>query len=50
VLECAECSVTAIGSAYGWAAYLCDLDDNGYDELLVYCPRCLVEQQLSSGD
>lgn len=50
VLECAECGVTAVGSARGWAAYLCDLDDDGYDEVLVYCPQCVAEQQLRFGD
>jgi len=47
VLECGECGETAVGSARGWRAYLCDVDDDGENEVLCYCPRC-AEQEFGS--
>jgi hypothetical protein len=44
ILRCAECGVAAVGSARGWRAYLCDLDDDGQDDVICYCARCADEQ------
>jgi len=40
ILVCAECGLESAGVARGWRAYLCDLDDDGQDEVLCFCPAC----------
>ena len=39
-LVCVECEDQADAQARGWEAHICDLDDDGQDELVVFCPRC----------
>jgi len=43
-LVCVECSERAVPKAYGWEAHRCDLDDDGQDDILVYCPVCAVRE------
>jgi hypothetical protein len=40
VRRCEECEVEAEGDAQGWEAHLADLDDDGQDEIVFYCPIC----------
>ena len=35
-----EFKVEAEGDAEGWEAHLADLDDDGQDEVVMYCPVC----------
>jgi len=42
-----ECEVEAEGDAKGWEAHLADLDDDGQDEVVVYCPVC-AERKFKS--
>jgi hypothetical protein len=39
-MTCEECGQEAIGRAEGWEALLIDLDDDGQDEVVFYCPVC----------
>ena len=39
-MRCEECHVEAEGDAKGWEALLADLDDDGQDEVVFYCPLC----------
>jgi hypothetical protein len=41
--SCVECERPAIAER-GWRAFLRDIDDDGEDELLVYCPRCAARE------
>jgi hypothetical protein len=43
---CEECEVEAEGDAQGWEAYLADLDDDGQDEVVFYCPVCAEREFL----
>ena len=40
VIVCEECGAVAEGHARRWRAYLFDVDDDGHDELVCYCPSC----------
>lgn len=40
VLVCEECGAVAADDAKRWRAYLFDVDDDGQDEVLCYCPAC----------
>ncbi len=42
LLVCEECGAAAEGAERGWRAYLCDVDDDGQDEILTYCPWCAL--------
>jgi hypothetical protein len=42
--SCEECKRGAEGAARGWMAYLCDLDDDGEDEVVFYCPACAARE------
>ena len=44
ILACQECDRRDISDARGWEAHLCDIDDDGQDELLVYCPACAARE------
>jgi hypothetical protein len=37
-VTCEECGEEAAGRAEGWEALLVDLDDDGQDEVVFYCP------------
>ena len=39
-VRCQECGVEAEQDAQGWEAHLADLDDDGQDEVVLYCPVC----------
>ncbi len=43
-LVCVECGLGPIGQACGWRAYLVDLDDDGQDEVALYCPACVERE------
>jgi len=43
-LVCVECSERADREARDWEAHLCDLDDDGDNDLLVYCPDCAARE------
>jgi len=43
-LTCQECEQRAEGTGRGWEAYLYDVDDDGNDEILVYCPVCAAHE------
>lgn len=56
-LVCEECGRANTGAAAGWQFHLVDLDDDGVEEVIVYCPDCgerefgalhtIAERQLS---
>ena len=39
-MTCEECGQEATGRAERWEALLIDLDDDGQDEIVFYCPVC----------
>jgi hypothetical protein len=39
-LTCIECKTPPVEQATGWVGYLVDLDEDGEDEVVFYCPRC----------
>jgi hypothetical protein len=39
-LDCVECGASSNASARGGQEHLVDLDDDGEDEVVFYCPRC----------
>jgi len=39
-MTCEECDQDATGHAEGWEALLVDLDADGLDEVVFYCPEC----------
>jgi len=43
-LLCIECGCTAVEEARGWRAYVIDLDDDGEDEIVCYCPTCSARE------
>jgi hypothetical protein len=43
-LVCEECRTHATGRASGWRGYLIDVDDDGADEVVFYCPRCAARE------
>jgi hypothetical protein len=38
-ITCFECGREGDG-AFGWEGHLCDLDDDGEDEVAFFCPAC----------
>jgi hypothetical protein len=47
-LRCVECEERSDASARGWHGYLVDVDvdveDDGEDEVVFYCPRCAARE------
>ena len=43
-LVCIECGRRSGPAAVGWRGYLVDLDDDGEDEVVFYCPRCAARE------
>jgi hypothetical protein len=41
---CAECGRKDDGRARGWRGCLVDLDADGGDEILFFCPRCATRE------
>jgi hypothetical protein len=39
-MRCEECGQEAAGRAMGWETLLVDLDDDGENEVVFYCPAC----------
>ena len=44
MLVCCECQRRSAGTATGWQGYLVDLDDDGQDEVVFFCPGCAVRE------
>lgn len=50
-LTCIECRVVPCRpEAKGWRAFLVDLDDDGQDEVVFYCPACSEREFAQSLD
>lgn len=43
-LVCIECGRRADEEARGWQGHLVDLDDDGDDEVVFYCPLCATRE------
>jgi len=43
-LSCAECGRQDDNHGRGWRGYLVDLDDDGADEVIFFCPRCVARE------
>jgi hypothetical protein len=43
-LRCVECETSPDASARGWQGHLVDVDDDGEDEVVFYCPRCAARE------
>jgi hypothetical protein len=43
-LVCAECGRHDDNGAHGWRGYLVDLDDDGADEVIFFCPSCVARE------
>jgi hypothetical protein len=43
-LVCEECRRVSVSGERGWQAYRADLDDDGHDELVFYCPVCAARE------
>jgi hypothetical protein len=48
-MTCEECEIEAEGDALGWEAYLADLDDDGQDDVVFYCPVCAEREFHTTG-
>ncbi len=48
LLTCEECGQTVDDDARGWQAHLLDVDDDGQDETVFYCPSCSAREFGSS--
>jgi hypothetical protein len=44
VLVCAECGRVTAEAGRGWQGHLVDVDDDGADEVLFFCPRCAARE------
>jgi hypothetical protein len=45
---CVACEGEADASARGWQAYLADIDDDGRDEVVLFCPPC-ADREFGEG-
>jgi hypothetical protein len=43
-LCCVECGRRCDASVRGWRGYLVDLNDDGEDEVVFFCPRCAARE------
>jgi hypothetical protein len=48
-LICAECGRTDDDHARGWCGYLVDVDDDGADDVIFFCPHCAAREFGGSG-
>jgi hypothetical protein len=39
-MRCSECGAVATDDARGWQAHIADLDDDGDDDVALFCQRC----------
>jgi predicted RNA-binding Zn-ribbon protein involved in translation (DUF1610 family) len=46
---CEECGRAIAKGQRGWLGYLVDLDDDGEDEVLFFCPRCAEREFGAKG-
>ncbi|MGZ4392881.1 MAG: hypothetical protein ACXVRK_12295 [Gaiellaceae bacterium] len=44
VLVCIECEREGCDGERGWAGYLVVLDDDGEDEVAIFCPDCAARE------
>lgn len=44
LLTCGECGREDLDQGRGWRGYLVDLDDDGADEVIFFCPRCVARE------
>jgi hypothetical protein len=45
---CVACEQEAGASARGWQAYRADIDDDGHDEVVLFCPSC-ADREFGEG-
>jgi hypothetical protein len=43
-LVCEECERRSTAEAQGWQGHLVDLDDDGQDDVVFYCPGCAARE------
>jgi hypothetical protein len=43
-LTCSECENLCDDEALGWEGHLVDLDDDGEDEVVFFCPSCAARE------
>ena len=43
-LVCEECRRVSASGERGWQALRVDLDDDGHDEVVFYCPACAARE------
>ena len=43
-LVCVACEQAADDTARGWQGLLADIDDDGYDEVVLFCPWCAYRE------
>jgi hypothetical protein len=43
-LYCCECGCPSAASASGWRCYIVDIDDDGRDEVVLFCPVCAARE------
>ncbi len=43
-LVCCECERHAAGRATAWQGHLVDVDDDGHDEVVFFCPGCAARE------
>jgi hypothetical protein len=43
-LVCVECERRSAAGAPGWQGHLVDVDDDGEDEIVFYCPCCAARE------
>jgi hypothetical protein len=43
-LTCTECERRSAETACGWQGYLVDLEDDGKDEVVFFCPSCAARE------
>ncbi|MHB8692076.1 MAG: hypothetical protein ACYDHH_12590 [Solirubrobacteraceae bacterium] len=43
-LVCCNCERRSVGTAAGWQGRLVDLDDDGRDEVVFFCPGCAARE------
>jgi hypothetical protein len=44
VIICVECNSEAAEGERGWEGHLVDLDDDGEDEVVFFCPACAARE------
>jgi hypothetical protein len=46
---CEECGCVNTDGERGWQAHVVDLDDDGEDEVVLFCPRCAEREFGAKG-